>query len=213
MPHPAPEIAKSTWIYSAFEWDPKDADPVQLFSTEPPPGFAVEDHTNDPVARSSNTKGTKSDSPPVEKQPDSPPVEKQPDSPESAAVLKRLERKVAMQFPNRIPLEEVLKYVRAATRGPNDAGIPFAFDDAGMKRAGQSLKSLVSIDVEDEPLKQSLGELLKPLGLWYEVRKGVLTITSYPRSPIKARNPDGIRIPVECTHAYSSASSASRRVT
>jgi hypothetical protein len=114
-------------------------------------------------------------------------VEGQPDSVESAAVLQRLDRKVAMQFPNKLPLEEVLKYVSAATRGANDAGIPFAFDDAGMKRAGQTPKALVSIDVEDEPLKQSIGELLVPLGLWYEVRKGVLTITSYPaktdRSP------------------------------
>ena len=113
MPHPVPEVVKTTWIYTGFEWDPKDADPAQLFSTEPPPGFVLEDHTKEPIARSSNAQ---------EKKVDRRESDRGPDSPESAAVLKRLEQKVAMQFPNRIPLDEVLKYIRAATRGPNDAG-------------------------------------------------------------------------------------------
>ena len=54
-----------------------------------------------------------------------------------------------------------------------------------MKRAGQTRNAPVSIDVEDEPLAKSLEEMLKPLGLTYEIRDGVLTITSGPDQPVK----------------------------
>jgi hypothetical protein len=158
MFHPTPEVTKETWIYTGFEWDPKVSDPAQLFSTDPPPGYAVEDHTNDPGVGSSIT----------------------PDSQESRAVLKKMEEKIPMQFGNMTPLEEVLKYISAASRGPNHAGIPFAFDEDGMKRAGRSSRSLITIDITDEPLKNSLWKLLSPLGLIYEVKNGVLTITSEP---------------------------------
>jgi hypothetical protein len=167
MLHTTPEIARETWTYTDFEWDPRVSDPAQLFSTEPPPGYAVEDHTIDPAVLSTISK------------------DQEADSPKSGAVLKRLEDKIAMQFPNETLLEEVLKYIRAASRGPNDAGIPCAFDEEGMKRAGQPRTSLVTIDIKDEPLKTSLRKLLEPLGLTYEVRRGVLTITS---EPAKAQN-------------------------
>ncbi|MGO9811543.1 MAG: hypothetical protein ACLP53_12305 [Isosphaeraceae bacterium] len=186
MLHPAREITKEMWIYTDFEWDPKDADPAQLFSTEPPPGYAVEDHTKDPVAPSPNPAGQTGGPRTVEdhtKDPVAPsPItqEKTLDSPESEAVQKRLEEKIAFQFPNQTSLEEVLKYLEAATRRPNDAGIRYAFDEDGLKRAGQTRTSLVTIDIQDEPVKTSLKKVLKPLGLTFEVNKGVLTITSEP---------------------------------
>jgi hypothetical protein len=155
MFHPAPEVTKNTWIYTDFEWDPKDSDPVQLFSTEPPPGYPLEDHTNDNE-------------------------DEKPDSPESASVLKRLEEKIPLQFPNKLPLDEVLKYIKASSAGPNDAGIRYDFDEEGMNRAGLTRNFLVTIDIQDEPLKTSLKKLFKPLGLTYVVKKGILTITSEP---------------------------------
>lgn len=102
------------------------------------------------------------------------------DSPESKAVMEKLEDKVAMQFPNPTPLEDVLNYIKSASQGPADDGIPFAFDEDGMKRAGKSRTSRVTIDSKDEPLKTSLRKLLKPSGLIYVVKNGVLTITSEP---------------------------------
>src|SRR4051812_41451341 len=75
------------------------------------------------------------------------------DSPESKTVLKKLEDKIAMQFPNPTPLERVLEYIKAASRGPTYGGIPFAFDEDGMKRAGKTRTSRVLIDIKDEPLK------------------------------------------------------------
>lgn len=141
-----------TCVYTAFAWDPPGLDPEALFSTEPPPGYEVEDHTVD-----------------------APPAK---DDPESQAVLKKLEDRVAMQFPNPIPLQEVLKYVEAATRSNDGVGVPFAFDAEALKRAGRSVESTVSFNSTDEPLKASLGRLLGQLGLTYEIRRGVLTITS-----------------------------------
>jgi hypothetical protein len=42
---PTLRIAKNTFVYSDFEWDPDAKDLQTLFSTVPPAGFAVEDDT------------------------------------------------------------------------------------------------------------------------------------------------------------------------
>lgn len=112
--------------------------------------------------------------------------DKDADDPHSRAVLKKLEEKVSLQFPNEIPLEDVINYVRSATQGPNDSGIPYAFDEAAMKRAGKSRHSRVSFESTGEPLKTSLKKLLEPMGLTYRVKKGVLTITA-DEKPKKSR--------------------------
>src|SRR5262249_28539527 len=44
MIDPTPRIARNEWILTDFEWDPKVADPEKLFKTDPPAGYAVEDH-------------------------------------------------------------------------------------------------------------------------------------------------------------------------
>ena len=99
----------------------------------------------------------------------------------SKVVLKKLEEKIPLQF-NEAPLEDVLKFIKAASSGPSgDDGIPFGFDREGMKRAGKTPTSRVTINSKGEPLKTSLRQLLKPLGLTYSVKKGVLTITAEPK--------------------------------
>lgn len=45
---PSPRIARNEWIYTDFEWDPAVSDPAKLFSTEPPAGYTIEDHTDEP---------------------------------------------------------------------------------------------------------------------------------------------------------------------
>jgi hypothetical protein len=154
MIDPTPGISTNEWVYTDFEWDPQVPEPAQLFSTEPPPGYTV---VRSLIAQ-----------------------DQEVDSPESKTVLEKLEDKIALQFPNQTPLEIVLQYIKATSRGPTYAGIPFAFDEDGMKRAGKTLTSLASIDIKDEPLNISLGKLLEPLGLTYVVKRGVLTITSEP---------------------------------
>lgn len=95
----------------------------------------------------------------------------------SKAVYAKLEERVTMQFPNPTPLENVLKYVKAASQGPNDSGIPYAYDKEAMTQVRKSGETRVTIDSTGEPLKDSLRKLLKPVGLTYVVKKGVLTIT------------------------------------
>ena len=45
---PTPRIARNEWVYTDFEWDPEVADLAGLFSTEPPAGYALEDHRDEP---------------------------------------------------------------------------------------------------------------------------------------------------------------------
>jgi len=72
-----------------------------------------------------------------------------------------------------------------ATKGPFDSGIPIFVDPTGLRRANQTTSSLVTLDVEGVPLRTTLANLLKQLGLIYQVQDGMLTITesSYPVLP------------------------------
>jgi hypothetical protein len=158
--HPFPRVTKAQWVYMDFEWDPKVSDPGQLFSTEPPPGYAVEDHTS-PIPPTSIVL-----------------PQQKAERLDEKVILEKLEDKLPLQFPNETPLEHVLEYIKASSRGPQDAGIPFGFDEDGMKRAGKSRMSVVTDDIQGEPLKISLKKLLKPLKLTYIIKDGVLTITS-----------------------------------
>jgi RNA polymerase sigma factor (sigma-70 family) len=94
------------------------------------------------------------------------------------AVLDKLEERINMAFPNETPVEDVLKYIKSASAGPNDTGIPIYVDPAGMQEAGKTMTSRVSLNVEGVPLKDSLHWLLRPLGLDYWVADGFLTISS-----------------------------------
>ena len=83
-----------------------------------------------------------------------------------------------MSFANETPLEDVLKYIKSATQGPNDTGIPIYVDPVGLQEAEKTMTSPVTLDLEGVPLKTTLRLLLKQLGLTYTVKDGLLTITS-----------------------------------
>ena len=42
---PSPDMARSTYVWSDYEWDPEVKDPEALFRTEPPEGYQVKDET------------------------------------------------------------------------------------------------------------------------------------------------------------------------
>ena len=77
----------------------------------------------------------------------------------------------------RTPLEDVLKYIKSATQGPNDTGIQIYVDPAGLYAAEKTMTSPVTLDVEGVPLKTTLRLMLNQLGLTYSVRDGLLMIT------------------------------------
>ncbi|MBV8557496.1 MAG: hypothetical protein JO116_18190, partial [Planctomycetaceae bacterium] len=71
-----------------------------------------------------------------------------------------------------------LKYIKSATQGPNDTGIPIYVDPVGLQEAEKTMTSPVTLDLEGVPLRTTLRLLLKQLGLTYTVKDGLLTITS-----------------------------------
>ena len=94
------------------------------------------------------------------------------------SILSKLEEPVAMSFANETPLEDVLKYIKSATQGPKDTGIPIYIDPVGLNEAEKTMTSPVTLDLEGVPLKTTLRLLLEQLGLMYYVKDGLLTITS-----------------------------------
>jgi hypothetical protein len=98
--------------------------------------------------------------------------------PKTKSILSKLEEPVSMSFANETPLEDVLKYIKSATQGPNDNGIPIYVDPVGLNEAGKTMTSPVTLDLEGVPLGTTLRLVLKQLGLTYEVKDGLLTITS-----------------------------------
>ncbi|MBV8077509.1 MAG: hypothetical protein JO284_13970 [Planctomycetaceae bacterium] len=98
--------------------------------------------------------------------------------PKTKSILAKLDEPISMSFANETPLEDVLKYIKSATQGPNDTGIPIYVDPVGLQEAEKTMTSPVTLDLEGVPLKTTLRLLLKQLGLTYTVKDGLLTITS-----------------------------------
>ena len=70
-------------------------------------------------------------------------------------VLERLDRKIVMAFPDKTPLEDVLKYFRTATKGdtfPN--GLPITVDPAGIADAVGRMRTEVSMVSDKVALKR-----------------------------------------------------------
>jgi hypothetical protein len=100
------------------------------------------------------------------------------DSPRTAAVLDKLAGPIPMSFPDEIPIEQVLAYIRQATTTRTSAGVPVLVDALALQEAERSLNSTVSIDVDGVPLRITLGLVLRQLGLAYVVRDGLVIVTS-----------------------------------
>jgi hypothetical protein len=96
----------------------------------------------------------------------------------NARIRDILERPLPMRFPRDTPLEDVLKYVQAATRGPDGMGIPIYVDPIGLQEVERSMSSTVQIDVEGVALRTSLQLCLDQLFLTYRIRDGLILITS-----------------------------------
>jgi len=101
----------------------------------------------------------------------------------NARILKALDQPIPVKFPDETPLDEVLKYVRDATKGPDGKGIPIFVDPIGLQEAEKSMTSTVTIDLEGVALGTTLEVCLKQLGLAYAIRDGFLMITSAESVP------------------------------
>ncbi len=99
----------------------------------------------------------------------------------SQATLDELKQTLSMPFGHPTPLKSLLHYVRLATRGPTyPEGVPIQISSTGLGKAGVTLASPVSIDLQGVPLGVSLRLVLGSLGLGYSVQDGLLTIAQGP---------------------------------
>jgi serine/threonine protein kinase len=94
------------------------------------------------------------------------------------AIVAKLGELILMPYDKETPLEDVLKYIQTATRGPAYSGIPIYVDPIGLQESEQSLTSTIRISVEGVPLRTTLRLLLRPLDLNYYVDDGLLVIIS-----------------------------------
>jgi RNA polymerase sigma factor (sigma-70 family) len=122
----------------------------------------------------------------------SPPAD--PAAEQTAAINRALDRVVNMTFSGPVPLEEVIRSVKAATRSPElPDGIPIYLDPVdyggmygGADRAPNPKKAsekTVTIDLKGVRLGTTLRLLLQQVDMRYAVKEGVLIITGNYASP------------------------------
>ncbi len=97
--------------------------------------------------------------------------------PKSQAIVDKLDQPLSMPFANETPLEDVIKYIRQNTQGPNDDGIQIHVDPIGLEEADQTMQSPVKLNLEGVPLKRCLKIMLDQLDLTYTVQDGLLYIS------------------------------------
>ena len=91
----------------------------------------------------------------------------------------RLARVVDLPFKAETPLEDVIQFIRASTRGGAfPEGIPIYVDPVGLQEAERTMASPITFDVPQVPLRKSLELILRQLDLAYQVNDGLLTIGS-----------------------------------
>jgi hypothetical protein len=96
--------------------------------------------------------------------------------PANARILAALEQRIRMHFPEPTALEEILIYVKKATGAPDGWAIPIYVDPVGLQEAERSMTSTAQVDLENYPLKSTLGYYLRQLDLTYVVKTGYLMI-------------------------------------
>ena len=106
-------------------------------------------------------------------------------SPRSAATLPRLDAPIAMRFPTDTPLDDVIRFLKDATKGPDGQAIPIYVDPAGLQDADKTMASTVAIYLEGVPLRTTLRLLLHQIGMGYSVKDGVVNITSWALGDMK----------------------------
>ena len=100
-------------------------------------------------------------------------------------VLDALGKRVVMAFPDKTPVEDVLRYVRSATKGdklPN--GVPISVD-AGIPNVDETMRKPVTLQADDLPLMTSLTLVLRQVDLTWAVKDGLLVISAMQKKESK----------------------------
>jgi hypothetical protein len=90
------------------------------------------------------------------------------------AIRDKLEKKIDFNF-DPVSLVNLLKYIKSASQGPNDSGIPIYVNPSGVTDVEvQGLR----ITKKNVPIRVGLKSALNQVGVSYEVRDGLLVIDS-----------------------------------
>ncbi|WP_406697033.1 hypothetical protein V5E97_39205 [Singulisphaera sp. Ch08] len=100
-----------------------------------------------------------------------------PDLGRDMAIHQMLDLSISAKFDGS-PLEDLLKYLKAASTGTNDNGLPIYVEPTGLADMGQTATSPVTVDVEGVKIRSVLERALRPLGLSFTVKDGLLVIDS-----------------------------------
>ena len=100
-------------------------------------------------------------------------------------ILDALNQPVTMAFPDKTPLEDVLKYVRTATKSHKlPSGIPIVVD-AGLPNGEAIMRKEVTIQLEGVTLKKTLKLVLRQVDLVYTVKDGLMVISAAEKKESK----------------------------
>jgi hypothetical protein len=92
--------------------------------------------------------------------------------------MRKLDQPIPFHFPENTPLEDVLKYIRSATKDANFPGIPIYVDPVGLENAEKSMTSTVgNMDLDAIPVRDGLRLCMKQLDLEFSVREGFIMIS------------------------------------
>ena len=93
-------------------------------------------------------------------------------------IMRKLDQPIPFHFRTDTPLEDVLKYIRAATADVNFAGLPMYVDPVGLQNSERSMTSTVTnLDFDAIPVGDALRLCLKQLDLGFSVRQGYVLIS------------------------------------
>jgi RNA polymerase sigma factor (sigma-70 family) len=99
--------------------------------------------------------------------------------PRSVELIAKLEKRVPMSFPNPTPLEDVIKYIKSATAGPDDSGIEIYVEPPRELLGDVTPKTPITIDLQGAPLRRTLKLIADQLGMGYGIKDGVVHLI-YP---------------------------------
>ncbi len=95
---------------------------------------------------------------------------------ETKAILAKLNEPIGIPFVHKTKLSDVLTYITKVTKRPGDSGIPIDVAPEGLRNAGKSLTSTVTLKFDSVPLRFALPAMLQQLKLGYYVKDGRLII-------------------------------------
>lgn len=104
------------------------------------------------------------------------------DKPETKALLGTLAEPVDMPFADGIEFQHVMKHL-GRVDGTGKRRFSYYVDPHGLEVQRQTMSSVLKLDTRGKPIKDSLAEIMKQLGLTYMLKDGIVMIMNHPDDP------------------------------